>query len=371
MSSINRFSKSVSVVAVALAALLAGCSKAPQEEAAPAPQALTKVRISIDADAMIPRLAEGLGYFKEQGLEIEEVDILKLVPKDYMVQKPLIDGEVHVQYHWFQHAIFGARHNLPIKAVMSITDAPGMEVMVADRVKDKIRSAADFKGRNIAEGAAYATKSTLVNYLAHKEGLPARSYNAVAKETAGRREKILTGIQEGGVDVVAFMEPETSAFRATGKLSTLYDLTTRESTTKVFGATLPSESLLMSPQFIENNRDVAQMIVNAFVKTMRYVNSHSAEEIVAKLPERYLANKDRAAETERIRKTLPSYAQGNYAFSAADVALLVDAITVFPFDDSEPGQWRRTALNTQFGVHDLYTNQLVDEAMRQIPANAE
>jgi hypothetical protein len=56
------------------------------------------------------------------------------MPHDYLMQEPLTKGRIDASYHWFNHAIFGARHGFPVKAVMLFNDAPGMKVMVANRV---------------------------------------------------------------------------------------------------------------------------------------------------------------------------------------------------------------------------------------------
>ena len=69
-------------------------------------------------------------------------------------------GAIDAAYHWFNHVIYGAKHGFPVKAVMVFNDAPGMTVLVANRVKDQVRGVPDFKGRNIAEGAGYGTKAS-------------------------------------------------------------------------------------------------------------------------------------------------------------------------------------------------------------------
>ena len=112
-----------------------------------AAESFTKVRMSSDEDMVVTRLADKLGYFKQEGIEIVPVDILKFVKEDYLIQEPLVKGQVDVVEHWFNHTIFGVRHGFPIKAVMMLDDAPAMKIMVDNRVKDQIRSAADFKGR--------------------------------------------------------------------------------------------------------------------------------------------------------------------------------------------------------------------------------
>ena len=114
-----------------------------------------KVRMSIDEDPIVVRLAESLGYFEQEGIELERVDVEKITGEDYLMQEPLAKGQIDAAYCWFNHAIYGARHGFPVQAVMLFNDAPGMKVLVADRMKGRIASAADFTGRKVAAGAGY------------------------------------------------------------------------------------------------------------------------------------------------------------------------------------------------------------------------
>ena len=189
---------------LALAAALA----VSHANASPAPAV---VRMSIDEDPITIRLANSLGYFKQEGIEVVPVDLEKIAGEDYLMQEPLTKGQIDASYHWFNHAVFGVRHGFPIKAVMVFNDAPGMTVMVADRVKGEVRSVADFKGRKVAEGAGYGTKSVITNYLAMKAGLPAHSYTPVMLGKEGRQEAVIQGLKDGTVDVMTFQEPVTSA----------------------------------------------------------------------------------------------------------------------------------------------------------------
>src|SRR5262245_33009711 len=116
-----------------VALLLAACIGSPTPMCAAEP--LTRIRMTIDETPIIPQLAASLGYLAEQGLEIIPVDINTLSTHDFLLQQPLIDGRIDATYHWFHHAVFGARHNVPIQAVMLFNDAPGMTVFVANRVR--------------------------------------------------------------------------------------------------------------------------------------------------------------------------------------------------------------------------------------------
>jgi NitT/TauT family transport system substrate-binding protein len=355
-------SRSAALLAAALVAL--GCTL----PAAPVPAAdrTVKIRLSVDEDPIVPRLAQSLGYFKAEGVEIVPVKVDSFAKEDYLLQKPLIDGHIDAAYHWFNHAIFGARHNLPVEAVMIFNDAPGMTVMVANRARNTIRSAADFRGKRVAEGAEYGTKSLLTSYLATKAGLPPHSYTPVMLQHDGRQQAVINGLRTGRVDVMTFQEPITSALVETGMVTTLYDLNSGASTTKVLGAPWPAQSLLMAPAFIQTHPGAAQRLVNAFVRTMRFINGHTADQIVEKLPPSYFKGKNRQAEIRYIRNTLPTYAKGDYAFTPAEVQLVVKSIEAFGFDESVEGRWRGTAENPKVDVDRLYTNRFVSKAMREI-----
>ena len=323
-----------------------------------------KVRMSIDEDPIVVRLAESLGYFEQEGIELQRVDVEKITGEDYLMQEPLAKGRIDAAYCWFNHAIYGARHGFPVQAVMLFNDAPGMKVLVADRAKGWVASAADFTGRNVAAGAGYGMKSVLTRYLARKSG--AGAYASVMMGKAGREEAVVKGLKEGTVDVMTFQEPITSALLATGLATTLYDLDSGESTARALGARFPAQALLMSPQTIAKRPEMAQRLVNALVRAMRFVNSHSAEEIAARLPADYFAAKDRRAELELIRAALPTYTRGDYSISPEEAQLAVDVNLSAVFDESDEGRWRGSGDVSRVRAADLYTSRFVSRAMNAI-----
>ena len=104
------------LVVMALAATASALAGAPIAAA----ERLTQVRMSIDEDPIVLRLANSLGYFKQEGIEIVPVDLEKIAKYDYLMQEPLTKGQIDASYHWFNHTVFGARHGFPIQAVMML-----------------------------------------------------------------------------------------------------------------------------------------------------------------------------------------------------------------------------------------------------------
>ena len=219
---------------------------------------LAKVRMSVDEEPIAVALAQSLGYFKSEGIDFVPVDLEKLTGEDYLMQEALVKGRLDASYHWFNHVIYGAKHGFPVKAVMVFNDAPGMTVLVANRVKDKIHGVADFKGRNVAEGAGYGTKSVVNHFMAHKAGIPDGAWTSVALVKEGREQTVIKGLKENKVDVMMFEEPVVSGLKATGMVTPLLDLNDRANTEKLLGAWFPAQSLILAPSYIDKHPQTVQ-----------------------------------------------------------------------------------------------------------------
>jgi NitT/TauT family transport system substrate-binding protein len=140
----------------------------------------------------------------------------------------------------------------------------------------------------------------------------------------------------------------------------------RASTEKMLGAWFPAQTLMLSPNYIKAHPQTVQHLVNAFVRSMRFINSHSVDEIVAKLPPDYFKGKDRDAEIKLIRDTISTQAKGNYAFTPAAVNMVAEMNNKAAFDKSDEGQWRAGGDKSKVVTSKLYTNHFVDNAMKAI-----
>jgi len=96
--------------------------------------------------------------------------VTDVAPEDFSGSRNrLRRRKIDASYHWFQHTIYGVRHNLPVKAVILLNDAPGAKIMVAKRLSGEIKGAADFKGRaRCRRNGLCHEEGMLTNYLAVK-----------------------------------------------------------------------------------------------------------------------------------------------------------------------------------------------------------
>lgn len=303
-------------------------------------------------DSYLPYLAEALGYFADEGLDVEVLD------KAQIKAWESAGNTVPARVAWAHYAVFGVGNGLPQLSVMTLHDAPGISIMVANSSKADIRSAADFRGRTAAVGAPYSTKGMLTNYLAVRAGLPSGSYTSLPLPSEGRLEALTAALENDAVDVLTFMEPVSSQVRATGLVSDLYDLTTTDAATAVLGARYPAESLLVNPAFAEQRPDLVRSLVKVFIRTLRYAHDSTAADVAELLPATFFPDKDRAAAATIVASRWGTMAS-DYSISEDSMRLLVESIRAAAFDDSAAAQARAAVQSADVHANSLFTNEFL------------
>src|SRR2546429_205013 len=84
-------------------------------------------------------------------------------------------------------------------------------------------------------------------------------------------------------------EPTISRILSSGVGKVLVDLRSPESTQAALGGSYPFISLFMNNSYVNSHKDVVQKIVNAYVKTLKWMHTHTAAEIADKMPADYYA----------------------------------------------------------------------------------
>jgi NitT/TauT family transport system substrate-binding protein len=79
-------------------------------------------------------------------------------------------------------------------------------------------------------------------------------------------------------------EPTISRMLKTGEARILVDMRSVEKTKAALGGTYPAASFYMDAKWVEGHKDTVQKLANAFVKTLKFINTHSGAEIADKMP---------------------------------------------------------------------------------------
>jgi NitT/TauT family transport system substrate-binding protein len=228
------------------------------------------------------RLTEQLGYFKEQGLNVD----VQSEAAGVNAENEMLAGQVQAVVGFYDHTIDLQAKGKAAISVVQLSQAPGEVELVATKMADTIKSPADFKGRTLGVTALGSSTNFLTQYLAVSHGVKVTDITTLA---VGSGSTFIAAIKQGRIDAGMTTEPTISRLLATGEAKVLVDLRTPDGTIKALGGLYPAACLYMSMAWMNAHRAEVQKLANAFVKTLKYINTHSAEEIASKMPADYYA----------------------------------------------------------------------------------
>ena len=226
-------------------------------------------------------LAERLGYFKAQGLVVQ----LLSETSGVHAEDQLLTGAVQGVVGFYDHTIDLQAKGKFVQAVVQFGQAPGEAEVVASRLAGTIRSPADFKGRTLGVTGLGSSTQLLTQYLAATHGLKAAEMRFVA---VGSGDSFVAALRQGRIDAGTTSEPTVSRLLQTGDARLLVDLRTPQSTEKLLGGVYPGACLYVTTRWAASHRAEVQRLVNALVQALRYIATHSAEEIAAQLPAEHM-----------------------------------------------------------------------------------
>lgn len=323
--------------AAATIALLAG-----------APSAWAADKISIIVGGMekqiyLPAvLCEKLGFFKDQGLDVELINSRAGVE----AENELLAGAVQGVVGFYDHTIDLQAKGKSIISVVQFSQAPGEVEMLSTKTAE-VKSPADLKGKTLGVTGLGSSTDFLTRYIVAKAGLKPGDYSLLP---VGAGNTFIAAMKQDQIQAGMTTEPTISQLVKSGTATVMIDMRTPETTEAALGGPYPAASFYVQSAWLEGHKDEAQKLANALVKTLHWIRDHSAAEIADKMPKDYYVG-DKAL-----------YVQG-----------LADGKAMFTADGKMPANGPETVLkvlqsfskNVQGKSIDLaktYTTQFVEAA---------
>jgi NitT/TauT family transport system substrate-binding protein len=261
---------------VALAAALAGASLA---------HAADKVTIIVggyEKQIYLPaKLTEALGYFKAEGLDVELLNEASGVD----AENEMLAGAVQGVVGFYDHCVDLQTKGKQVMSVVQFSQAPG-EVELVSNKHPEIKSFADLRGKALGVTGLGSSTNFLSQYMMVKAGVPLGEFATIP---VGAGTTFIAAMQQDKIQAGMTTEPTISRLLKTGEARILVDMRTVEKTKAALGGTYPAASLYMSTDWVEKNKPTVQKLANAFVKTLKFIASHSAAEIADKMPKDFYA----------------------------------------------------------------------------------
>lgn len=227
-------------------------------------------------------LTQQLGYFQQEGLDVTLID----EASGQSSEDQVLAGQVDAGSGSYNHTIELQAAGKQMEAVVLLNVAPGEAEIVSAKAASQIHSVADLKGKNLGVTELGSGTQTLTTALLHKVGITPDQVHFVP---VGAGDTFIAALQQGKIDAGMTTEPTISRILSSGVGKVLVDLRTPESTQAALGGSYPFICLFMNNSYVNSHKDVVQKLVNAYVKTLKWMHTHTAAEIADKMPADYYA----------------------------------------------------------------------------------
>lgn len=280
----------------ALAAALAACSLAPAQAA----EKITLMVGGISKIIYLPaKLTENLGYFKAEGLDVQ----LLSEPAGVNAENEMLAGAVQGVVGFYDHSIDLQAKGKEVESVVQFCQVPGEVEIVSAKASGQIKSPADFKGKTLGVTGLGSSTDFLTQYMAYKAGLKHGEYTILP---VGGGNTFIAAIQQGRIDAGMTTDPAATQLVASGQGKVLIDMREPGPTARVLGGVYPASSLYMPNAWVDSHKAEVQKLANAFVKTMKYIHTHSAQEIADHMPKDYYGG-DKSMYVKSLEASLPCF----------------------------------------------------------------
>ncbi|WP_413797298.1 ABC transporter substrate-binding protein [Streptomyces iranensis] len=244
-------------------------------------------------------LTQRLGYFKAEGLKVQ----LLTEPAGVQATTSLVAGDVQGVVGFYDHTLDLQVKGKQVESVVQLAQAPGEVEVVSNKAAGDWKSPEDFKGKKLGVTGLGSSTDFLTKYLAVDSGVQTSEFTPVA---VGAGQTFISALKQGSIQGGMTTDPTVAQIveQKIGKV--LIDMRTPEGSKQALGGLYPSSSLYMNTDWANGHKDTVQKLANAFVKTLKWMSTHSAEDIAAKMPSDY-AQGGAKLYAEAIKSTLPMF----------------------------------------------------------------
>src|SRR5262249_19069671 len=96
----------------------------------------------------------------------------------------------------------------------------------------------------------------------------------------GATSTAVAAVRRAEIDAIVNADPSISMLTSENLIKVVADTRTPEGTRQVYGGVFSAAGALLAPGFLRRNPRTVQALVNAFVRALKWIETHSAEAIV-------------------------------------------------------------------------------------------
>ena len=246
-------------------------------------------------------LADRLGYFRDEGLEVEINDF----PGGSRALQALIGHSADVVSGAYEHTIVMQTLAQKVQAFVLQGMNPGLELGIRKDRAAGYSWAKDLKGMKIGVSAPGSSTHMLVNHLLASVGLTPDDVSVIG---VGTGPSAVAAMRGGQIDALSGAEPVMTLLERSGDMKIVVETITDKGVRDVFGGSMPAATLYARVDFIEQNPNTVQALTNAIVRALLWLQHHSTQDVLNVVPPEYLLG-DKALYAAAFERLRPTYSK--------------------------------------------------------------
>jgi NitT/TauT family transport system substrate-binding protein len=241
------------------------------------------VRIAIGGQSQMvylpTTLAQELGFYKAEGLDVELQDF----QGGAKALQALVGGSADVVSGFYDHTIQMAAEGRTLVAFATMLRFPGLVLATSPQAAASVSTIEDLKGRIVGVTTAGSSSQMFLTFLLTRHHVPPDS---VSVTSIGSAATAIAAIEHGKIDAGWMADPSfTLVKQRNPTVRVLADLRREAGVVDAFGTTTyPGAVLYASGEWVRANRDTAARLARSILRTLQWMQGHSAEEIAQQTP---------------------------------------------------------------------------------------
>jgi NitT/TauT family transport system substrate-binding protein len=292
-------------VGAALAALATGCAHSSDA----ADGGTKTVRVGVGGESLLvylpTMLAERLHYYRDEGVPVK----LQELQSGSKALEAFQGGSVDVVSGYYDHTIQMQAKHRDTESFVNMLRYPSVVLVVSPKAGRKIDSIADLKGAKVGVTAPGSSSDFFLKHLLVGNGLKSDAAHTVA---IGGGPTAVAAVERGLVDAAVMIDPSVTQLQkrvGADKAKILVDTRTEQGVRQAYGvSTYPAAVLYSSHGWIGGHEKQVRGLSAAIVRALKYIDTHSAKEIAAKMPAEY-AGGDQASYVKSIQAAKDAYSK--------------------------------------------------------------
>ncbi len=241
-------------------------------------------------------IAERLGYFKAEGLEVTIADFAG----GAKALQALVGGSADIASGSFEHVINMHAKGRPVQALVLQVRLPAIVLALPKARAATYKSPKDLRGLKIGVTAPGSSTNMFVSNLLAKVGLHDEDVSIIG---VGTGAGAVAAVKRGDIDALVNLDPVISRLETSGEIIAVVDTRTSKGALYVYGGAYHASCLYATNEFVAKHPNTIQAAVNAMVHALRWLQKATPEQIVATVPPEYYAE-DRAGYLAALQKNL-------------------------------------------------------------------